>query len=75
MRTLHYGYAHIHEVKNKMNLFLCLYNDTNKNLLLPKVGTFNVFRNKVHDDVNMENTLSMTSKIDGALIHHAQDQT
>jgi hypothetical protein len=42
------------------------YNDIKKNLLLPNVDTFNVFRNKVHDDLNMEKALSMASTIDGA---------
>jgi hypothetical protein len=62
------------KVKNKLSLFLSLHNDINKNLLLHNiVGTFNMFRNKVYDDVNMEKTLSMTSTIDRAWIYHAYD--
>lgn len=60
------------KVKNKVGSFLCLNNDI-KNLLLPNINTFNVLRNKIHDGVNMEKTLSMASKIDGVCIHHAQD--
>jgi len=50
-----------------------LHDDINKNLLLPNVNTFNVFRNEVRDDVNMYKTLLMAFAIDGAWIHYAQD--
>ena len=32
------------KVKSKVSLFLCLHNDISKNLLLPNVDTFNMFR-------------------------------
>jgi hypothetical protein len=63
------------KVNSKVSVFLCLHDDINKNLLLPNVDTFNVFRNEVRDDVNMDKTLSMASVIDGAWIHYAQDRS
>jgi hypothetical protein len=63
------------KVKNNVSLLLWLHNDINKSLFVPNAGTFSVFRNKVHNDANMEKTLSMASKIDGAWIHHAHNQS
>jgi hypothetical protein len=57
------------KVKNKVNSFLYLHNDINKNLLLPNVSTFNIFSNKVHGDVSMEKILSMTSTRERTLMH------
>jgi hypothetical protein len=42
------------KVKNKVSLFLCLHNDMSKNLLLPNIGTFNMFRNQFENDMNLE---------------------
>jgi hypothetical protein len=41
------------KVKNKMSSFLYLHNGICKNLLLPNVGTFNVFREQFEDAMNL----------------------
>jgi hypothetical protein len=42
------------KIKNKVNLFLCLHNDISKNLLLPNIGTFNMFRNQFENAMNLK---------------------
>ena len=41
------------KVKDKVSSFLYLYNNINKNLLLPNIGTFNVFRENLEDSMNL----------------------
>jgi hypothetical protein len=38
------------KVKDNMSSFLCLHNDTIKNLLLPNIGISNMLRNDGDDD-------------------------
>ena len=43
-------------VKENASLFLCLHNNISKNLLLPGVGTFIVFREQFEDAMNLGET-------------------
>jgi hypothetical protein len=49
------------KVKHKVRSFLCLHNNISKNLLLPNVDTFNVFREQFEDTRNLGETSYMTS--------------
>ena len=61
------------KVKHKVSLFLGLHNDISKNLLLPNVGTFNVFRERFEDARNLGETSYMASITHRTWMHHAQD--
>ena len=61
------------KVKHKVSLFLGLHNDISKNLLLPNVGTFIVFREQFKNAMNLGETYYVASIIHGMWMHHAQD--
>ena len=63
------------KVKDKVSSFLCLYNNINKNLLLPNIGTFNVFRENLEDSMNLGETSYVASITHGMWMHHVQDPT
>jgi hypothetical protein len=60
-------------IQYKVWQFLCLYDDINKNLMLPNVVTFNILRNNDDDDVNLEKTFPTASTTYRTWIHPTQD--
>ena len=57
------------KIKNSMSSFLCLHIDISKDLLLPNVSIFNVFREQFEDAINLGQNFYVASVTHGKWVH------